>query len=354
MIPYWLLFAIPGVVALFELPRMQAAHRLGVGLALFAFALTLMIGLRHEVGGDWFAYWELFQSIAARPARDLPFISDPGYALVNWTAERIGADIWLVNLVCASLFIYGLLSFVRWQPRPWLALLVAVPYLIIVVAMGYTRQGVAIGCVMAGLSALTRQRSILKFVLWALIAASFHKTAVLIIPLAALTASRGRIWTSVWILIAAALAYFVFLRESVDHLWHGYVELQYESEGAVIRVAMNALPSAVFLIFRRRFDLPRMENAIWTNMAIGGLLFVPLLIVSPSSTAVDRMALYLIPIQLLVLSRLPDAVGRLVIGGRKGLILLVITYTGLVQFVWLNFSAHAARGWLPYQSLLLM
>ena len=35
--------------------------------------------------------------------------------------------------------------FVRRQPMPWLGLLVAIPYLVIVVGMGYSRQAIALG-----------------------------------------------------------------------------------------------------------------------------------------------------------------------------------------------------------------
>ena len=38
-------------------------------------------------------------------------------------------------------------------------------------------------------------------------------------------------------------------------------------------------------------------------------MFVVLLVVSPSSTAVDGVALYWIPLQLFVMSRLPNALG---------------------------------------------
>jgi hypothetical protein len=353
VIAYWILFAVPAVAALFEPSRAGLTRNREAGLAVFSLFLVAMIGFRYQVGGDWFSYLDQFRELGQLSLRELATAGDPGYALLNWLSARIGGDIWLVNLVCAVLFTHGLLSFVRFQPRPWLALVVAVPYLIIVVAMGYTRQGVAIGCAMAGLAGLTQDRSAIRFVLWVALAATFHKTAVLLIPLAALTQRRGRLWTMLWVAAAAILAYFVFLRESLDHLWYGYIELEYESEGAAIRVAMNALPAAIFLLFRRRFHFRDAERPIWTSMAIGATLFVPLLAISPSSTAVDRLALYLIPIQLLVLCRVPDAIGTAFTGGRKLLLVLIILYAAMVQLIWLNFASHADRGWLPYQSFIL-
>ncbi len=62
------------------------------------------------------------------------------------------------------------------------------PYLINIVAMGYTRQSVALGFAMIGLAALGEQR-VRRFVLWVLVGALFHKSAVLLLPIAALAAA---------------------------------------------------------------------------------------------------------------------------------------------------------------------
>ena len=77
------------------------------------------------------------------------------------------------------------------------------------------------------------------------------------------------------------------------------------------------------------------------------LLFVLLLSVVPSSTAVDRVALYWIPLQLFVLSNIPNVFGR---SNKKNTawIYAVIGYSAAVQFVWLNY-ANYAHTWLPYR-----
>lgn len=345
MLPYWFLFVIPAFAALQErsaLVMPSRRKRLFAGMGLL---ISLLIGFRYQVGADWGSYLEyLFraQNISLWSALTS---GDPGYVLLNWLVARIEGRVWLVNLICGGIFAIGLVTFARQQPRPWLALVVSVPYLVIVVAMGYSRQAVAIGFAMLGLVALSRDRSTIKFVVWVGLAASFHKSAVLLIPLAALSADRGRIWTAGWVAIATAVFYYLFLDRSVDSLQYIYIERQYQSEGAALRVGMNALPATIFLAARRRFFLSRSEWRLWTIIALLALAFIPLLVLSPSSTAVDRMALYLIPLQIFVLSRLPDF-----FGGRDsgGLILLVIGYSALIQFVWLNFAANA-RSWLPYQ-----
>lgn len=343
-----MLFTIPAFASLFERPGGRRTAYPGEK-ALFFLAVVLvclLVGMRFRVGGDWNTYvgylersvWLSFQDAVTSP--------DPGYVLLNWVANALGADVWLVNLICGAFFSWGLFTLARAQPRPWLALVVAVPYLVVVVAMGYTRQGVAIGFAMIGLVALIRDGSTAKFVFWIIIAATFHKTAVLLIPIAALANDQGRVWTILWVGGATVVAYFVLLQGSVDSLQAGYLDAQYQSSGAAIRVAMNAVPAAILLVFSRRFAMGRIERRLWTLLAWIAIAMVPALIVSPSSTAVDRLGLYLIPLQLTVLSRLPFAFART--ERDVGVILGVVLYSAAVQFVWLNF-AQTAFAWVPYQ-----
>ena len=69
-----------------------------------------------------------------------------------------------------------------------------------------------------------------------------------------------------------------------------------------------------------------------------------------ASTPVDRMSLYLIPLQLYVLSRLPFLFLDVVVRGST-IIAIVLLY-GLVLWVWLNYADHAYY-WVPYDNYLL-
>ena len=347
MLPYWLLFVLVAWRATVRLPPAVAADarwsdwwRLMFGL------LVLMIGLRHEVGGDWGNYIEHIRRASFDSLQIVLQRGDPAYGLLNWLAARLDLGPYFVNTVCAALFAWGLVVFCRAQPLPWLALVVAVPYLVTVVAMGYTRQGVAIGLAMLGLAALA-DRKILRFVVFVALAATFHKSAVILMPLAVLGGARHRVWTALWVGLASLLFYVLLLQDSVETLTTNYVGAQYDSSGAAIRVAMNAVPAVLFLWFRPRFAMAATDRTFWTWMALGALAFVVLLVLSPSSTAVDRVALYWIPLQLFVLSRLPDAMAQQpelnTIWTR-----LVVAYSATVLFVWLSFATHA-RYWLPYQ-----
>jgi hypothetical protein len=175
------------------------------------------------------------------------------------------------------------------------------------------------------------------------VAALFHKTAVVVLPLLFFTSERNRVLNALAGIAGFILLYDVFLADDVDKLVKNYVGAEYNSQGAAIRVAMNLVPAAIMLVFGKRLELSAAEVRIWRVFAWTSVGLLVFLIVSPSSTAVDRIALYMIPLQLIVLPRAvklfkSPQLGRMVI----------IAYAGAIQFTWLNFATHA-QYWVPYR-----
>jgi hypothetical protein len=341
-----MLFLIPalGVLAQRRLaPSAQTAVWWLVG-GLFALA----IGLRFEVGGDWFAYLGYLYRAAGMSLIEVLLHGDPGYYLLNWVVAQLGGNIYWVNLACGAILMTGVVAFARRQPLPWLALLVAVPYLIIVVGMGYSRQAVALGFVLLGLVALGDSR-LRVFVVWVMIGAAFHKSAVLILPVAGLAASHNRLLSLAWIGAASLIGGYLFLFDSFDSLWANYVEADYQSQGGLIRVLMNAIPAALYLGLHKYLALKEGERRLWWWMSLLAIVCIPLVVIS--STATDRVALYLIPIQIFVFARLHTLVQDSL--WRAYIVLGVLVYYTAVLAVWLFFAAHSFA-WLPYQLVWLV
>lgn len=353
MLTYWLMFLLPAMVALMtETQRTRALAGGGSETPIGAWIavgviLTLLIGFRYEVGGDWVNYFRYLDNVAGLMLDEVILESDPGYQLFNWLSLEMDWDIFGANLMAGAIFAIGLVVFCCNLPRPWLALAVAVPYLVIVVSMGYTRQGVALGLAMLGLVALGK-RGTGWFVFWVILAATFHKTAVLLLPLAALAAAQNRFVALAWGAGSLALGYWLFLQDSVEKLYTNYVEAEYQSSGAMIRLAMNLVPAAMLFVWRKKFTFTDAELRLWLLFAIISLGLFGIFLVSPSSTAVDRIALYMLPLQLVIFAHAPDAFGEQSDADVTVPVLGVVAYYALVQFVWLNFGEHALY-WLPYR-----
>ncbi len=351
MIPYWIFFVLPAVLALNSSPlkSMRADGtrpvRIDAAWMFTILLLTLVVGFRYEVGGDWYNYFRYLNGSLSLSFTDLGNMEDPGYWALNIVSVRLGLGMTGVNILGSLLFSIGLVVFCRSLPRPWVGLACAMPYLVTVVAMGYTRQSIALGLVMIGLVMLSRRR-LVAFAVWVLLGALFHKSAVLIIPIAGLTISNNR-WLSLGIAAGATLAgYFVLLEDSADRLIQTYTDANIQSQGALIRLCMNAVPAIIFLIYRNRLALAPSEKKLWSLFSFIAIITFVAFFVTNLSTALDRMALYIIPLQLYVFAHIPDALGNY--GSRnQSIIFWILLYYALAMFVWLNFANHS-KFWLPY------
>ncbi len=366
MLVYWLIFAAfsvgaisyastlarPGFVPVSG-PIAEAASRRSIVLSAAALALLLLIGLRYDVGGDWENYLDIYRRLAPQEITSALFGSrqEPAYTLINLVAARLGAGIWLVNLLCALPFTYGLFRICRQQPNPWLALVVATPFLIIVVGMGYTRQAAAMGFLMIGLSKIIDRRPPIQFILWTLAGALFHRTVLIFVPVMLVAGVRNKVASSALVLCSLILAYFVVLPGAMDQYGAGYIRQTYTAAGAGIRVLMNVVPAVLLLVFSHRFCWSGEERSVWRTYAalcIAGGLAMPFI---SSNVIVDRLAIYLIPVQIFVYARIGYCFGLV----RKGWLMwtvAVIVYSAAVLYVWLNYAVNAFA-WLPYQNYLM-
>lgn len=347
MLPYWLLFAIWTAGAL----QTERSRSQGMRFAFFlaASAITIfMIGLRLEVGGDWGAYQRMYESIFFLSLSDALPITDTGYGFLNWVSAQIDGGVYLVNLVCACLFVGGFAYLCTRQPNPALAMLVSIPYLVIVVAMGYTRQAAAIGVICYAITSAS-ERHLLRLVLLIGVAALMHKTAILILPIALYPIFRRNLLLGAFGLGLFAALFVLLLRSASDALITSYVQGTYDSQGALIRVSMNVLAAILFLWKRDRIEMPDYQKMFWSLCSILALVSLVALFSASASSGIDRISLYLIPLQAIVYSRLPYMLSADSRRGLPSVVIAVVGYSFAVQYVWLNYADNASY-WLPYRS----
>ena len=144
------------------------------------------------------------------------------------------------------------------------------------------------------------------------------------------------------------VGYEILLADKLTHLFEVYINKQLaSSQGALIRLSMNAIAAIAFLKYRYIFSITAAERRLWSLISIIAIAMLVAYFLTGLSTALDRMALYIIPLQLVTAAHLPDVFGSY---GRKntGGVFVVLAYFFAVQFVWLNFANHA-QYWLPYK-----
>lgn len=347
MYPYWILFVAwaAGAVQADRRGQRDAQFIFFVAVAILT---SLMIGLRLNVGGDWYAYERIYQEIYFLDFRSALATTDPGYAALNWLGARSGLGIVLVNLVCAALFMGGFARLAWKQPNPPLAVLVAVPYLIIVVAMGYTRQAAAIGLICLAVADASERR-LIRLVALIVLAAMFHKTAILMLPIVLVPVFRRN-----WILGIIGIGLFAvlfafFLQDTSDRMINNYAQGDYDSQGAAVRVSMNVVAAIVFVLIRKNLEMSPFQKNFWMTCSILSLVSVGALLTISASSGVDRLSLYLIPIQAVAYGNLPYKSKRAKRTNSSDTVMLLglIAYAFLVQYIWMNFANNAGY-WVPY------
>lgn len=346
MWPYWLMYSIPALIAL-SLGRQRRISPLLPWLLLGLF-FTLCIGLRDQVGADWWNYLAMYQKEKWKTLSDSFLYGDPGYVLLNRLMAMLGWGVYGVNFICGAIFTIGLVAFCRPLRRPWLAFAVAVPYLIVVVAMGYSRQGVALGLIFWALAFL-EQGKFLPYIGFIAVAALFHQTAIIMIPLGIFLYRSGWVYRILSVIIVFWALWDALVADDIRNLVDAYITQQMYSQGAYIRVAMNSVAAVFLLIYWKEWKQTYPNALLWLWMALASL--VCLLTVNFATTATDRVALYLIPLQIVVFSRLPY-LARKTIRPHATVQGVLLGY-GLVLFVWLNFATHA-QYWIPYRNVLFL
>ncbi|UUL82463.1 EpsG family protein [Sphingomonas qomolangmaensis] len=346
MLIYWLMFGFPAVMTLVEQADHRKRQRFGFTWGAALLGLVVLIGFRWETGGDWANYVRMVEHAFWDPAKLQP-LGDPAFAVLTVIAARSDLGMLLITAVSGTVMALALTHFCLAQPRPWLCMAVAIPYLVVVMGMGYIRQGMAISFLMMGLTSL-RDGHVLRYSAWVLVGSLFHTTALILLPLGALVTNRNIVLrVALALTMLAALSYAIIAARAETFLTN-YVEAGMESSGAAIRLFMTALPGVLLLAFRDRFALEGAERSVWSALSGAAIASFALLFVSQSSTVVDRLGLYLLPLQCFVYARAPAAFASDQRGERLITVAIVALYAAAF-FVWLNYSVNIEY-WLPYRS----
>ena len=303
--------------------------------------MAIAIGIRHEVGGDWSTYFTTFARAENTSIENWRYVShDIGYAVLNMACHNLGLGLLGVNLISGAVLMTGIAAYSQRFEAPWLVFVSATAYLVIVVGMGYTRQSVAVGFELLALIAIMDKKS-LRFLLWVALAGVFHKSAFILLPLGIFAAqNRTQIHYAAVLVSACVGAYVLFSTEAAEYVEHYVESTHYSSAGALVRLAMSAAAGVLLVFFNKQFCDNTSERLLWGVFVMVTLIAIGLTQVS--TTAADRLGIYLIPMQLFVCGRINRLSNNSVMP-----VAAVISYA-LALTVWLNFAVHADQ-WVPYQ-----
>ena len=349
MIVYWMMLIFP---ALFVLSAVKVDQNLNrVMLWLFGIVLVILIGWRSEVGGDWIRYVDTAYGIQKGYDFDylVFFKGDLAYRFIHWVSVNHLNGIYSTNLICAVFFVAGLIRFSRTMPTPWLALFVSIQFLVIAVAMGYTRQATAIGFLMWGLVDLANGKNT-RFFISVIFGSFFHYTVLIMLVIGSLYLVKKYTFNYLFLLLLLIFTVYVFFIDSIENMIYYYITIKYHhSGGAIVRVFMNFSVAMIFFVYRKELDKKYNDNKLWFIFSIVSVALMPASFFY--STFIDRIAIFFLPLQLVVLSRVSTLIESTY--NRTIFIIGVIFIYFSALFVWLFFGNHSSY-WLPYQNLLTL
>ena len=342
MLIYWIMYLIPAALAVIIVRKNQSDLFL---LFCMGFIFCLIIGLRHNIGSDWGAYLGHITEIKTIPFFTILEKGDYGHIITNWIMAKLNLGIYGVNFMYAIIFMIGLIKFCKPEQNHWIGITVAVPYLMIVVAMSLSKQSAALGFLLLGLSYL-KNNKVKSYVLSVFFGALFHNSVIIMLFLLVFNKNIKKQVRYIMIILTIPVLY-IFLSQNYAEFFNNYISRGLKSSGIYARLFLNLIPIFFLFIYRKKWKKNFDDYNIWywfSFVSIVSIFFIPI-----SSTLIDRILIYFIPLQLVVYSRLPflnkDTIQPIYTK------LAIIIFYAIVNFVWLNYSKHSPA-WLPYKNIL--
>ena len=300
MFPYWAMFLIP---SFFLFINFNIPNKIKLFFwYIYLFLLIIFVGLRHEVGGDWFQYIEVYkESLNNFNFVNLSLRSDYLYGMLNYLFGLYFVTIHPLNLFFSMLFILSLNYFLDKEDDYLLALVGSIPFFIYIVSMGFTRQAISISFMLIILKILPANKYFFSLFL-SILAIGFHKS-FLVFNVVFIAFAKKNIFF-LFIIFIFTISIFIAGYSHFIRLYYYYSGegIHFISYGAFYRVFINLIFATIFLIFSKQ--LSNNNNERFLYIIISMLIFFSLIFVPNYSSLIDRINFYFIPIQLIVLMRI--------------------------------------------------
>lgn len=318
--------------------------------AIVCIFLIFFVGLRYEIGADWYNYLFRYQLIqGTRSYWDTFSIAEPGYAFLNYYI-RGETPIAYINLICATILCIGMFVYSRSQPYPLLTLATALPYMIFVSGMGYTRQATALGFILIAL-VLYANKKYFWSIFFIVCSAMFHKTGIIMLILIPLKFVNEKNIKKVlpWIILGSVV--FFLMIEKFNSFFEAYGEdSHFNSGGGIYRHVMNVVPALIFFI-NYKFFKQRIPNffQIFFFLAVGSIFL--LLMSFKLSTFSDRLGQYFAIIQI---SIWPIFINKFMLRDRLPVSICVVVFYLVFMIYWFQNSEFSQCCWINYKNYLFI
>ena len=286
MIPYYTIFLIPVLFAIFYVNK---KNNINIFFWIInSLLLFVFIGFRYGIN-DWFLYEKMFENIYH--INNINEVikkigqGDIGFVLLNYLVKSLGFEFQFLNIIIATFCIFCLTKFAYREENPWLVIVISIPIVIIIVFMGFVRQGIAFSFLLLGYLYLI-EKKVIKFAITVFLATVFHKSALIFIIFIISKYEFKDIWKIIGIIffILILVLLYIFLKRDVFYIYFYYYlglgKEEFGYFGAYSRIFLNLLPSIIFLVKPKFFSSNLTELRLLFFLSISVILLSFLLFCS--------------------------------------------------------------------------
>ena len=348
MLIYFVMIALPAMLALFA-PRAKSPLYYAAVFTLY----VAVIGFRYRVGMDWNNYDAIHRSLTGQDIGIVFQAAEYSSRFLFWFSANYLSGQVSSNVIGAVAFTAGLLFVANKTREPWLAVVVATPFLCVVTAMSATRQSLAIAVIFVLLGLWPRLGFIARLALIG-VASLFHTSALALAPIVVGELRTGLLQKVLLVAVAAGGALFLATSSpTFMEQMSAYAELYtgaqaIVSQGAFMHVCLVALPALVYLLNARKLQSPFWSKPFlfWSaSVALALLALLPF-----SSVGAGRLSMYFHYVPMIVVPLMIDQLGAR--NTKLSLRLAVIVWQVAFLWVWLTYS-NSALAWTNYRSVLM-
>lgn len=228
-------------------------------IIVLAFAYSLVLGVRHEVGTDFASYYEMFQVGYTK--------TEYLYTQINLFVKKIGGSFPILMSVMALLTITPVFYvIIKYSPYPAVSMVILFGVGFVFAMVNHVRQTAAVSIFLLSVPLVWKRRPLGFFSLIG-VAAGFHYTALIMAPFYWVAKARTPIW---FLLLVFIVSFVLFLNPgSVREYLHEPLRI----------LSPHVYQHYVDMVFR---DSPGIDTRL--GVFLYGLIFILVLLVFPKAS----------------------------------------------------------------------
>ncbi len=342
MWPYWLTFGIPLLLS-FTYNKIDLKIY-NILKYLFLCYLVLFIGLRYEVGGDWFQYEKIYKETLEQILYfNLNLKNDVLFINLIYLTSFISKNVVFLNFILAIVFVFSINYFLDKNSDFFFIILTTLPIYVFLIGIGFVRQGTAISFFLISIKFLIKNKLFRSYVFF-IVSLGFHKT---ILPFIVIYFLNIKKHLYIFLILLTVIFFAIIFYNSFSRLIFYYIGegIHFISYGSIQRLLITFFFACFFIIFHKKMVNNDIEKKVFLTLSFIVIFISPF--VFYLSSAIDRLAFYAIPIQIFCIMR-----SKRIFNNNKNYIMfkiIVCLISFVIVFVWFNF-AHHKIGWLPYKN----